>query len=70
MPTAIQHPAGFHCYRLADIEAELGEDTFAAFTRWFKGQTHPIGDDGELLVFKFDFDLWAEGQPENALTWD
>ena len=70
MPTAIQHPAGFHCYRLADIEAELGEDEYAAFTRWFEGQTGAVGDGGELLVYKYDFVRWAQGQPDSALTWD
>ena len=70
MPTAIQHPTGYHAYRLRDIEAELDEERFAAFTAWFEGQTGGIGDDGELLVYTYDFDRWARGQPDDALTWD
>ena len=70
MPEAIQHPAGFPVYRLRDIEAALTPERFAAFTRWLDGQTGAIGEDGELLVYPDDYERWASGQPENALTWD
>lgn len=62
---AIQMPAGYHVYRLADIEAELGEDGFAAFSHWLDNQHGPIDNDGELLVFKYDYVRW-QGHTETA----
>ena len=35
-----------------------------------KGRPRRIGDDGELLVYQYDFVRWMQGQPENGLTWD
>ena len=59
-------------YKAADIEQELGADLYKIFCKWFAGQTGAVSSEGELLVYKWDYDhfmtYWKAGRL--APVWD
>ena len=50
-------------YSAEDIRSELGEDRFAQFLTWIKGQTVAVSKKGVGLVYPWDYEAFLKGEP-------
>jgi hypothetical protein len=41
------------------IKSILTEEAYAAFEEWMRGQTVSVNDDGEHIVYAWDFERWV-----------
>ena len=51
-------------YLLTDLQKHLGEEKFALFLWWFRGQTGVLHN-GQRLVYKHDYQRWRKGLEPN-----
>jgi hypothetical protein len=47
----------------ADVRAYHGAEALAAFTEWMRGQTMSLAENGDHMVYAWDYQRWVKGLP-------